>query len=241
MPAILVPYPHAAPTTRPPTHAGWSARARRSSSRDAELTPSGSPARPARCSATRAAWRWRAPRRPIARPDAARRRGAREVLLKSGEGASDDPGMRRQDGFTLIELLVVVLILGMPRRPRDPVLHRPAPRANDAEAQQTAPNLRKALESYRTETDDYSGATVAILVARTLARRGAGRGAAHRHGDRRSSTSASAPARRAPTFSFERTAGLTTRTCDQPGKGGRRKTAAPRRRHVGRRLSLRPG
>jgi type IV pilus assembly protein PilA len=136
--------------------------------------------------------------------------------------------MRRQDGFTLIELLVVVLILGMLAALAIPSFIGQRSRANDAEAQQTALSLRKALESYRTDTDDYSGATVANLVAQDASLIDA-------QSEGRLSVTATdlefslgVRARQTGTvFRFERAAGLTQRTCDQPGKGGCKATSNP--------------
>ena len=74
-PAILVPYPHAT-ADHQAANAAWMARAGAADRArpTPSSSPSGSPPRSARSSATRSGWsRWPPPRAALARPDAARR------------------------------------------------------------------------------------------------------------------------------------------------------------------------
>lgn len=128
--------------------------------------------------------------------------------------------MRRQDGFTLIELLVVILIIGILSAVAVPSFLGQRDKANDTAAIQEALSARKAMETFRTQGDDYQ-ATRAELVAieATLAEAdGEGRLIANGNGTAGYQVGVKARAT-GTTFTFQQTAGQTTRTCDRPGRG----------------------
>ena len=74
---------------------------------------------------------------------------------------------RAQDekGFTLIELLVVILIIGILAAIALPAFLNQRAKAQDSEAKSNVRTAQTAMETFYTDTQDYSGATNAKLVA----------------------------------------------------------------------------
>jgi type IV pilus assembly protein PilA len=72
---------------------------------------------------------------------------------------------RAQDekGFTLIELLVVILIIGILAAIALPAFLNQRAKAQDTEAKSAARTAQTAMETYYTDEQDYSTATVAKL------------------------------------------------------------------------------
>ena len=73
--------------------------------------------------------------------------------------------MRQEKGFTLIELLVVILIIGILAAIALPAFLGQRQKAQDTEAKTAVRTAATAMKTYYTDTQDYSGATAAKLVA----------------------------------------------------------------------------
>ena len=73
--------------------------------------------------------------------------------------------IRQEKGFTLIELLVVILIIGILAAIALPAFLGQRQKAQDTEAKTAVRTAATAMKTYFTDTQDYSGATVAKLVA----------------------------------------------------------------------------
>jgi len=71
---------------------------------------------------------------------------------------------RDESGFTLIELLVVLIIIGILAAISIAIFSSQQNKAHDADAKTGARSAQIAMETYFTEHDSYSGATVAELA-----------------------------------------------------------------------------
>ena len=71
----------------------------------------------------------------------------------------------QEKGFTLIELLVVILIIGTLAAIALPAFLGQRQKAQDTEAKTAVRTAATAMKTYYTDTQDYSLATVAKLVA----------------------------------------------------------------------------
>jgi type IV pilus assembly protein PilA len=69
-----------------------------------------------------------------------------------------------EDGFTLIELLVVLIIMGILAVIAIAIFSGQQNKAHDAEAKTGVRSAQIAMETYYTEHNSYSGATVAELA-----------------------------------------------------------------------------
>jgi type IV pilus assembly protein PilA len=72
---------------------------------------------------------------------------------------------RAQDekGFTLIELLVVILIIGILAAIALPAFLNQREKAQDSEAKSNVRTAQTAMETYFTDNQTYTGATVSVL------------------------------------------------------------------------------
>jgi type IV pilus assembly protein PilA len=73
--------------------------------------------------------------------------------------------IRQEKGFTLIELLVVILIIGILAAIALPAFLGQRQKAQDTEAKTAVRTAATAMKTYYTDTQDYTAATVAKLVA----------------------------------------------------------------------------
>jgi type IV pilus assembly protein PilA len=67
-------------------------------------------------------------------------------------------------GFTLIELLVVILIIGILAAIALPAFLGQREKAQDTSAKSLVRNAQTAMETYYTDTEEYTGATKAELI-----------------------------------------------------------------------------
>jgi type IV pilus assembly protein PilA len=79
------------------------------------------------------------------------------MLTKLRERAQDEKG------FTLIELLVVILIIGILAAIALPAFLNQREKAQDSEAKSAVRTAQTAMETFYTDNQTYTGATVAIL------------------------------------------------------------------------------
>jgi type IV pilus assembly protein PilA len=128
--------------------------------------------------------------------------------------------MRQEKGFTLIELLVVILIIGILAAIALPAFLGQRQKAQDTEAKTAVRTAATAMKTYFTDTQDYTGATVAKLVAiePSLAQ-GAGASLAVTNLSVNGYT-VDVDSKTANTFIVTEAAGVVTRTCTTVGKAG---------------------
>jgi type IV pilus assembly protein PilA len=128
--------------------------------------------------------------------------------------------MRQEKGFTLIELLVVILIIGILAAIALPAFLGQRQKAQDTEAKTAVRTAATAMKTYFTDTQDYTGATVAKLVAiePSLAQ-GAGASLAVTNLSVNGYT-VDVDSKTANTFIVTEAAGVVTRTCTTVGMAG---------------------
>jgi type IV pilus assembly protein PilA len=129
---------------------------------------------------------------------------------------------RAQDekGFTLIELLVVILIIGILAAIALPAFLNQRAKAQDTTAKSDVRTAQTAMETYYTDNQDYTAATVAKLQAIEPALANAN-GLAISGQDKVGYTiTVTSKASNNPTFSIKNAGGTVTRTCSAPDKGG---------------------
>ncbi len=135
------------------------------------------------------------------------------MLHKLRERAQDEKG------FTLIELLVVILIIGILAAIAIPSFINQRSKGQDAEAKAAAKTAAEAQETYFTDNQTYSNATADLVsIEPTLsdANNLATTGTSNTY-----TVSVTSKSSDATVYTISRAAnGQTTRSCDDPGKGG---------------------
>jgi type IV pilus assembly protein PilA len=129
---------------------------------------------------------------------------------------------RAQDekGFTLIELLVVILIIGILAAIALPAFLNQRAKAQDTTAKSDVRTAQTAMETYYTDNQDYSLATVAKLVAIEPALANANGLAIASPSATGYTLTVTSKASGTPTFSVKNTGGTVTRTCSASSQGG---------------------
>jgi type IV pilus assembly protein PilA len=128
--------------------------------------------------------------------------------------------MQDEKGFTLIELLVVILIIGILAAIALPAFLNQREKAQDSTAKSDARTAQTAMETYFTDNQTYVGATEALLVGIEPALGNADTldvGTPTATGYELSVTSAGS---NTVTYTIANAAGVVTRSCDAPNKGG---------------------
>jgi type IV pilus assembly protein PilA len=129
---------------------------------------------------------------------------------------------RNEDGFTLIELLVVILIIGILAAIALPAFLNQREKAQDTVAKSDVRTAQTAMETYYTDTQDYSTATKALLVGIEPALTNANNltvtvtaGVKNAY-----SISTTSKGSHANVFTISNAAGVVTRSCTTTGTGG---------------------
>ena len=129
---------------------------------------------------------------------------------------------RAQDekGFTLIELLVVILIIGILAAIALPAFLNQRAKAQDTTAKSDVRTAQTAMETYYTDNQDYTNATVAKLVAIEPALGNANGLKITSPSTTGYTLTVTSKASGTPTFSITNNGGTVTRTCSASDKGG---------------------
>ncbi len=129
---------------------------------------------------------------------------------------------RAQDekGFTLIELLVVILIIGILAAIALPAFLNQRAKAQDSEAKSNVRTSQTAMETYYTDHQSYANATPALLQGIEPALQNAQGLAVTNPTATGYSVSVTSKSNDATVYTITNAAGVVTRSCDDPGKGG---------------------
>jgi type IV pilus assembly protein PilA len=130
---------------------------------------------------------------------------------------------RDEKGFTLIELLVVILIIGILAAIALPAFLNQREKAQDTAAKSDVRTTQTAMETYYTDTQDYTGATKAKLIAIEPALTNAYLLAVNPTSKSVYSVSVTSKGNNANVFTVTNTGGVVTRTCtgtSGAGSGG---------------------
>jgi type IV pilus assembly protein PilA len=128
--------------------------------------------------------------------------------------------MQDEKGFTLIELLVVILIIGILAAIALPAFLNQREKAQDSTAKSDVRTAQTAMETYFTDNQTYENATKALLVGIEPALGNATTldvGTPTATGYTLSVTSGGSNTVK---YSITNAAGVVTRSCDKPNKGG---------------------
>jgi type IV pilus assembly protein PilA len=129
---------------------------------------------------------------------------------------------RAQDekGFTLIELLVVILIIGILAAIALPAFLNQREKAQDVNAKSDARTAQTAMETYYTDNQDYSAATVAALQGIEPALQNANGLAVSNLGTGKYTVSVTSKGNHHAVFSITNNGGVVSRSCTPTGNGG---------------------
>ena len=132
---------------------------------------------------------------------------------------------RDEKGFTLIELLVVILIIGILAAIAIPSFINQRSKGQDAQAKAAAKTAAEAEETYFTDNQTYTGVESELTnIEPTLNEANALN--ANSTSANQYDVSVTSKSTDATVYTITRnTSGVTTRTCDDHGKGGCRATA----------------